>query len=44
MNTQGSPTGGDFDTWPALPLDAWRDTYATLHKQSCAEVPGVPFS
>ncbi|HXF17828.1 MAG TPA: DUF5996 family protein [Burkholderiales bacterium] len=19
------------DTWPALPLDAWRDTYATLH-------------
>ena len=20
-----------LDTWPALPLDAWRDTYATLH-------------
>ena len=19
------------DVWPALPLDAWRDTYATLH-------------
>src|SRR6184192_1668178 len=19
------------DTWPALPLDRWRDTYATLH-------------
>src|SRR6266704_6992969 len=19
------------DAWPALPLDAWRDTYATLH-------------
>src|SRR5689334_3065096 len=19
------------DSWPALPLDAWRDTYATLH-------------
>jgi hypothetical protein len=20
-----------MDTWPALPLDAWKDTYATLH-------------
>jgi len=20
-----------MDTWPSLPLDAWRDTYATLH-------------
>ncbi|MGJ3250607.1 MAG: DUF5996 family protein [Elainellaceae cyanobacterium] len=19
------------DTWPSLPLDAWQDTYATLH-------------
>jgi Family of unknown function (DUF5996) len=31
MNTQASPTGAAFDAWPALPLDAWRDTYATLH-------------
>src|SRR5438067_696096 len=31
MNTQASPTGVDLDAWPALPLDAWRDTYATLH-------------
>src|SRR5437762_7281540 len=22
------------DTWPPLPLDAWRDTYATLHMWS----------
>jgi hypothetical protein len=20
-----------FGPWPALPLDAWRDTHATLH-------------
>jgi hypothetical protein len=24
-------TGGSRAAWPALPLDAWRDTYATLH-------------
>ncbi len=23
--------GGAGDPWPALPLDAWRETYATLH-------------
>src|SRR5438046_10691241 len=22
------------DTWPPLPVDAWRDTYATLHMWS----------
>src|SRR5437879_11477156 len=21
----------DTDVWPSLPLEAWRDTYATLH-------------
>jgi Family of unknown function (DUF5996) len=31
MNTQASATGADLDAWPALPLEAWRDTYATLH-------------
>jgi hypothetical protein len=31
MNTQARPTGADLDAWPALPLEAWRDTYATLH-------------
>ena len=31
MNTQARPTGADLPAWPALPLDAWRDTYATLH-------------
>ncbi|HWE63494.1 MAG TPA: DUF5996 family protein, partial [Chloroflexota bacterium] len=32
MNTtDASPTGSTLDAWPALPLDAWRDTYATLH-------------
>ena len=31
MNTHARPTGADLDAWPALPLDAWRDTYATLH-------------
>ncbi len=31
MNTFSSQTGTVHDAWPALPLDAWRDTYATLH-------------
>lgn len=31
MNTAASSTGAVADAWPALPLDAWRDTYATLH-------------
>ena len=31
MNTQARSTGADLEAWPALPLDAWRDTYATLH-------------
>src|SRR5438552_13490219 len=31
MNTRASPTGADLDVWPALPLDAWQDTHATLH-------------
>lgn len=26
-----SSTGGE-DIWPALPLEAWQDTYATLHR------------
>ena len=26
-----STTGGGRDAWPALPYEAWRDTYATLH-------------
>ena len=21
----------EMERWPSLPLDAWRDTYATLH-------------
>jgi hypothetical protein len=31
MNTPRSLTGATPDAWPSLPLDAWRDTYATLH-------------
>jgi hypothetical protein len=31
MDTLASPTGANLDVWPALPLDAWQDTYATLH-------------
>jgi hypothetical protein len=32
MVTSGTPGHHDLPaTWPALPLDAWRDTYATLH-------------
>jgi hypothetical protein len=31
MNTPTSRTGAAHDAWPDLPLDAWRDTYATLH-------------
>src|SRR5437764_2922381 len=31
MNTQARSTGADLEAWPALPLDAWQDTYATLH-------------
>jgi hypothetical protein len=26
-----STPGAASSVWPALPLDAWRDTYATLH-------------
>lgn len=29
MRLPSTETGGD--AWPALPCDAWRDTYATLH-------------
>ncbi len=25
-------TTGREDIWPALPLEAWQDTYATLHQ------------
>ena len=28
--TANTPSSGS-DAWPALPFDAWRDTYATLH-------------
>jgi Family of unknown function (DUF5996) len=31
MDTHARSTGVDLEAWPALPLDAWRDTYATLH-------------
>src|SRR5579862_9014531 len=32
MNTtDASSTGATSDVWPALPLEEWRDTYATLH-------------
>jgi hypothetical protein len=31
MNDDTPPTGTAHDAWPDLPLDAWRDTYATLH-------------
>lgn len=31
MNTHPMPTGAALDVWPALPLEAWRDTYDTLH-------------
>ncbi len=32
MDTQhAAPAGATLDVWPALPLDAWRDTYDTLH-------------
>src|SRR5437870_2459546 len=31
----GAHSSGQFsgsDVWPALPLDEWKDTYATLHR------------
>ncbi len=32
MDTQHTPpAGAAFEVWPALPLDAWRDTYDTSH-------------
>ena len=31
MSTYGRSHSTAPDVWPALPLDAWRDTYATLH-------------
>ncbi len=32
MDTQhAAPAGAALDVWPAPPLDAWRDTYDTLH-------------
>jgi hypothetical protein len=31
VNAAASSTDAVVDAWPALPLDAWRDTYATLH-------------
>lgn len=31
MNTQTSPGASDLDAWLALPLEAWQDTYETLH-------------
>lgn len=27
-----APTAAGIETWPSLPLDAWKDTYATLHR------------
>src|SRR5881396_976241 len=27
-----APDGSSLETWPSLPLDAWSDTYATLHR------------
>ncbi len=31
MDTHTAPNGAALEVWPALPLDAWRDTYQTLH-------------
>jgi hypothetical protein len=31
MTTPASPNDTVHDAWPALPLDAWQDTYTTLH-------------
>ena len=31
MSTPSSAADGGAETWPALPLHAWQDTYATLH-------------
>src|SRR5579859_6617011 len=31
MQTHTAPTGSVDAAWPALPYDAWRDTYETLH-------------
>ena len=25
------PSNANHDSWPELPLEAWQDTYATLH-------------
>src|SRR5262245_12344869 len=32
--TSGAEPGRGPATWPALPLDEWKDTYATLHRWS----------
>jgi len=29
--TDSNPTGTRAEVWPSLPLEEWRDTYATLH-------------
>ena len=34
MNGQPEATRGVADEWPALPYEAWKDTYATLHMWS----------
>jgi hypothetical protein len=31
LNKKATVLAHDNDPWPALPLEAWRDTYATLH-------------
>jgi len=30
--TEVPAPAGSLEPWPSLPLDAWRDTYATLHR------------
>jgi hypothetical protein len=49
--TRSSSTSGNADVWPALPLEAWKDTYATLHmwaqivgKVALAQSPAVNHS
>src|SRR5512133_745091 len=34
MSDTSMPAAAVRDAWPALPLDRWRDTYATLHMWS----------
>jgi len=30
-NLMNAPDTSSLETWPDLPLDAWKETYATLH-------------